>query len=220
MSVTPGIVAFNAAAFIAQFPAFATVPTFNGSGSLTASSDVLTVNSVTSGALRVGDAVFDASGALPVGTTISSFGTGTGGTGTYNLSQVSSQTVSADQIVVSQALAFNFNLATLQLNNSLGSIVQDAPTRAQLLNLVTAHITALLNGVNGEPPAGTVGRISSATQGSISVQTDFKTDSEAAAYYNQTQWGATYWLSTAVYRTMHYRRPRLYEDASWGAWPE
>lgn len=118
------------------------------------------------------------------------------------------------------ACTFNFNLACLQLNNSYCSVVQDEPTRAQLLNLLTAHITALLNGVNGAPPAGTVGRISGATQGSVSVQTEFKTDSEAASYYTQTQWGATFWQSTAVYRTMRYVRASRCDDASWNAWPQ
>jgi hypothetical protein len=117
-------------------------------------------------------------------------------------------------------LTGNFNLATLQLNNSYCSAVQDEPTRAQLLNLLTAHITALLNGVNGKPPSGAVGRISSATQGSVTVQMEFKTDSEAASYYQQTQWGATFWQSTAVYRTMRYVRGNCYGDASWNAWPQ
>ena len=119
------------------------------------------------------------------------------------------------------ALTGNFNLATIQLNNSYGSIVQDEPTRAQLLNLLTAHITALLNGVNGLPPTGLVGRVSGATQGSVSVQTDFTTESEAAAFYAQTQWGALFWQLTVIYRTAQYVTPcdQRY-GPSWEAWPE
>lgn len=117
-------------------------------------------------------------------------------------------------------LTANFNLATLYLNNSYCSVVQDEPTRAQLLNLATAHITALLNGVNGEPAAGTVGRISSATQGSITVQTEFKTDSEAAAFWNQTTWGSMFWAATAIYRTFRYVSGSRCDDASWNAWPQ
>jgi hypothetical protein len=122
--------------------------------------------------------------------------------------------------VPTTALQNNFNTATLLLNNSYCSAVQDEPTRAQLLNLATAHITALLNGINGQPPSGTVGRISNAAQGSVSVQTEFKTDSEAASFWTQTQWGALFWASTAVYRAARYVRPRSYADESWGAWPE
>lgn len=99
------------------------------------------------------------------------------------------------------ALSFNFSLACLQLGNSYGSQVRDEPTRAALLNLLTAHITALLNGVDGAPPSPTlVGRITSANQGSVSVSTEFQSQDEAAAFYNQTQWGATYWRVTAAFR--------------------
>lgn len=122
--------------------------------------------------------------------------------------------------VPAAALTNNFNLATLLLNNSYCSVVRDEPTRASLLNLATAHVTALLNGVNGNPPTGVVGRISGATQGSVSLQTEFKTESEAAAYWNQTPWGAQFWASTAVFRIARYVTARCYEDASWNAWPE
>lgn len=118
------------------------------------------------------------------------------------------------------ALIGNFNLATLYLNNSYCSVVRDEPTRASLLNLATAHLTALLNGVNGQPPSGVVGRISGATQGSVSLQVELKTDSEAAAFWSQTQWGAALWAATAVYRTMRYVRGNYCEDASWNAWPQ
>ena len=147
MSVTPGIVVFDPAAFIVQFPSFATVP--------------------------------------------------------------------------APALQTNFGIATLMLNNSYGSVVQDEPTRASLLNLLTAHITALLNGVNGEAPSGIVGRINSATQGTISVQTEFKTDSEAASFFTQTQWGAAFWQSTTVFRRFRYVGAARFSHASWdGGWPE
>lgn len=131
----------------------------------------------------------------------------------------------AFEAVSDSALTSNFNLATLQLNNSYCSVVQDEPTRAQLLNLLTAHITALLNGTTNAqgqliPASGLVGRISSGTQGSVTVQTEFKTDSEAAAYYTQTQWGATYWQSTAIFRTFRYVSGSRCDEASWNAWPQ
>ncbi len=117
------------------------------------------------------------------------------------------------------ALTFNFNLATIQLNNSYNSVVQDEPTRAQLLNLVTAHITAILNGVNGQAPTGTVGRVANATQGSVSVQLEFRTDSEAASFYAQTTWGSLFWQLTVVYRTFRYASPAC-RNPSWDAWPQ
>ncbi len=62
------------------------------------SGTVLTVTKVTSGALAPGATLTGSPTALTSGTTISSFGTGTGGTGTYNLSKsktVSSETLTA-----------------------------------------------------------------------------------------------------------------------------
>jgi hypothetical protein len=126
--------------------------------------------------------------------------------------------------VPAAALTMNFNQACLQLNNSCCSVVRDAPTRAILLHLLTAHITALINGVNGQPPQGVVGRISSATEGSVSVQAEYpSSDNEAQAYYAQTPWGAQFWRSTAVYRTARYVTAAgpgsAFADA-WEAWPE
>ena len=148
MSVTPGIVVFDPAAFIAAFPSFATVP--------------------------------------------------------------------------GAQLTANFNFACLQLNNTLTSSVRDEPTRAQLLNLLVAHITALLNGVNGQPPAGTVGRIANATQGSVSAQMQFDTKTFSEAYYAQTPWGVQYWQSTVAYRTARYIKPwcGIASMSPWDSWPQ
>ena len=122
-------------------------------------------------------------------------------------------------LVPGAALSANFTFATLLLNNSCCSVVCDAPTRAQLLNLIVAHITALLNGVNGQAPGGAVGRIASATEGSVSATTEMMTQTESAAFWNQTQWGAMYWRMTAQYRTARYFPPRSdcygYQSSGW-----
>lgn len=101
-------------------------------------------------------------------------------------------------------LTMAFTLATLQLNNSCGSRVCDAVMRETLLNLLTAHIAALLYGENGNPPAGIVGMVNKAQQGSVSVGTDAGTIVYGQAYYLQTQWGYIYWQSTAPFRQMVY----------------
>jgi hypothetical protein len=102
------------------------------------------------------------------------------------------------------ALNLSFQLATLQLNNSCGSLVCDANLRESLLNLLTAHITALKDGENGNAPAGIVGRVDKAQEGSVSVSADMGTVVYGQAYYLQTQWGAMYWQATARFRTMRY----------------
>jgi DNA-binding transcriptional regulator YdaS (Cro superfamily) len=119
------------------------------------------------------------------------------------------------------ALEANFQFATQMLDNSCCSPVCDANTRANLLNLITAHITALLNGVNGQPPQGVVGRINAATEGSVSVQTEMLMQKASAAYWNQTQWGALYWRMSAQFRLSHYFPAHRHSDAMpWDAWPQ
>lgn len=122
--------------------------------------------------------------------------------------------------VAEAVLQQNFNQAELMLNNSCCSVVRDAPTRQILLNLATAHITALLNGVNGQPPTGIVGRISSATQGSVTVQAEMLQQSESAAYWQQTPWGVQFWMSTLRFRTARYVPPQNQRYFGGEGWPE
>lgn len=110
----------------------------------------------------------------------------------------------------------NFALATLLLDNSCCSVVQDANVRSQLLNLATAHLSALLNGANGEPPSGAVGRLAQATEGSVSAQLEWASSvSNSEAFFIQTQWGAMFWQMTLRFRTARYVAPRRYG----GSWP-
>lgn len=107
--------------------------------------------------------------------------------------------------VADASLAMAFDFATLQLNNGCGSRVCDAVLRQKLLNLLTAHIAAMVFGENGNPAPGIVGRIDKATEGSVSVSAAMDTSGVYGKdYYAQTQWGIMYWMSTARYRTMLY----------------
>lgn len=106
--------------------------------------------------------------------------------------------------VADAALLVNFDAATLMLNNTCKSRVCDAVLREKLLNWLTAHITALRNGVNGQPPSGLVGRISDATEGSVSVGTEFAVATFDQAWYSQTQYGVLYWNGTAGFRMFIY----------------
>jgi len=116
------------------------------------------------------------------------------------------------------ALQGNFNLATLLLNNTCGSLVCDAPTRQQLLNLLVAHLTTLLNGTNTAAATGLVGRISGATEGSVSVDTDFglATTSAYVASLSQTQFGVQFLAMTVQYRTARYVPPVPMNYSPWG----
>jgi len=125
------------------------------------------------------------------------------------------------------ALQTNFTRATLILSNCCGSLVCDAPTRQVLLGMLVAHITALNQGAWGQPPQGVVGRVSDATEGSVSVSLDYAaTTSQTIAWLNQTKYGAEFVASTTQYRTARYIAPcDAYGGyglgySGWNAWPQ
>lgn len=100
------------------------------------------------------------------------------------------------------ALPACFGEATLYLNNTTASRVVNIEQRTPLLYMITAHIAALYYGVNGQPANQTVGRVSSAHEGSVSVSLDMGGVTFNAAWFMQTKYGASYWQATARYRTM------------------
>ena len=74
-----------------------------------------------------------------------------------------------------------------------------------VLNMLVAHIAKLNAPLNGEGPSDLVGRIDSATEGAVSVSADMGGNQPmAAAWFNQTRYGAEFWNATAAYRTMRY----------------
>lgn len=98
-----------------------------------------------------------------------------------------------------------FYEATLYLNNSESSLVTDVTQRSVLLNMAVAHLAALYSGVSGQAPSQLVGRITQASEGSVSVSSDIGPVSNSSAWWMQTKYGASYWAATAPYRTMRYR---------------
>lgn len=86
---------------------------------------------------------------------------------------------------------------------------------AYLLNLLTAHIGWLdaprdASGnpaATGTPASPIVGRINTASEGSVSVGADMgdaNAGSPNQAWFEQTPWGARYWASTSQFRTGGY----------------
>lgn len=94
-------------------------------------------------------------------------------------------------------------IAELYCRNDGGGPVSTAQTQTTLLNLMVAHVCQLMYCANGQAPAGIVGRISDATEGSVSVSADFPTTPNNA-WFLQTPFGAAFWAATAAYRTMRY----------------
>jgi hypothetical protein len=76
--------------------------------------------------------------------------------------------------------------------------------RAMLLNMLTAHIATLNAPIGGQASSPLVGRISNATEGSVSVQTQLDLPPGTAQWFAQTKFGLAFWTATAQYRTMHY----------------
>ncbi len=113
---------------------------------------------------------------------------------------------------VSQPLAqAYFDEAQLYCDNTRYSPVLNATVRAVLLNMRVAHIAQLTlptggsgGGGSAGAPSPLVGRISNATEGSVSVQTQMDLPQGSAQWFNQTPYGAAFWAATAAYRTMRY----------------
>lgn len=105
-------------------------------------------------------------------------------------------------------LLFTMVGATI-LDNSDASIIVDPAVRAPLLDLLVAHMVTLYGsgvpGVPGGSPTGVVGRVSSATEGSVSTSLEYRAAASATeAWYNQTQYGAMYWAMTVQWRSFRY----------------
>lgn len=107
----------------------------------------------------------------------------------------------------------SFGDASLLLSNSCGSYIQDAVVRMSLLYTLTAHCLLIDRGTNDGNgnitlPQGIVGRIANATEGSVSVASEYNNDvTQSEAYFIQTKYGAKFWQQTAWVRTMHYVGP-------------
>ncbi len=91
-----------------------------------------------------------------------------------------------------------FNRATLQLDNTPSSVVQDASIggqRESLLYLLVSHLVVL-----GQRDPNQVGRVSDAAQGSVHVAFENAPATGTAAYYQQTRYGAEFWAATTGIR--------------------
>lgn len=121
-------------------------------------------------------------------------------------------------------------------NNSANPVVWnangDTTQLAYFLNLLTCHIVWLnapqINGLpntsGGTSPSPIVGRISQATEGSVTVAAELPTMPMGSAYFTQTKWGLEYWQASAAYRQGPYypaygRRANSWPLVSRGRWP-
>jgi hypothetical protein len=125
-----------------------------------------------------------------------------------------------------------FNMATLYCPNVPQNPFNCTGVLAQLLYLLTAHVAWLLSpkDASGNPSvggssnsAGLVGRISNASEGSVTVATEFDAlaGGPSEQFFAQTQYGVMFWQATASIRTARYvARPTIvpgvvYPSAPW-----
>lgn len=96
-----------------------------------------------------------------------------------------------------------FAMAESFLDNTKCSVVKDLGRRKRMLYLLVAHIATITGMAETGNPV--VGRISSASEGSVSVSLDYGTMGNNERWYLQTPWGAMYWQLTKKYRSAVYR---------------
>jgi len=105
-----------------------------------------------------------------------------------------------------------FNEATIYWRNDGTSPCSTTAIQSMLLNMLVAHIAAIYSQSAGDQTPGAakdasvpVGRIASATEGSVTVAFDSGAPpSEQSAFFMQTKYGFSFWRATAQYRTMRY----------------
>ena len=105
-----------------------------------------------------------------------------------------------------------FNLAQYTfLDNSDNSPVMDINFRTQLFFMAVGHLLLLFGLAPTVRPDGTIdntppGRITNATEGTITTgfQLEVTNMNGSAPWWNQTKYGAMYWMSTARFRSFKY----------------
>lgn len=114
-------------------------------------------------------------------------------------------------LAVSDAfLSACFDEAGLYLSNRDNSPVQDVTRRAMLLNMLTAHIAFLGGALSADGQAKPVGRLSQASEGSVSASFEGMPPG-SAQWFQQTQYGASFWQATSALRGFRYRScPTVY----------
>lgn len=96
-----------------------------------------------------------------------------------------------------------FSIAEGFLDNTECSIVKDVEARKTMLYLLVAHLASLNQQAEGGNAV--VGRVASATEGSVSISLDYGTMGNNERFYLQTPYGNLYWQMTKRFRSFLYR---------------
>ncbi len=101
-----------------------------------------------------------------------------------------------------------FTIAGLYLSNQPNSPVCNLQIRGTILGMIASHLLALNIRARaaGDATAGIVGRVGSASQGSVSTTLELDTPG-SAAWWAQTSYGLNAWQALAPYRMGIYWPP-------------
>lgn len=100
-------------------------------------------------------------------------------------------------------LDFFFQQACLVVSNKDNSIVQDLDARQTVLYLLTAHIGKLMGALANDGQPIPVGRVSTATEGSVTGEFDYPAFN-SYEWFIQTQYGTAAWQYVRVFRQFYY----------------
>jgi hypothetical protein len=116
--------------------------------------------------------------------------------------------------------AVYFSEAQLHHRNDGIGPVEDANAQGIYLGLMMAHLAQLFRVANGQAVSELVGRITSATQGSVTLSSDADLPAGVPQWYAQTKYGYDYWVLMAPYRTFRYiPGPRRFFGPVYGGRP-
>ena len=96
-----------------------------------------------------------------------------------------------------------FMEAGLYLSNADNSPVQNLTRRATLFNMLTAHVAYLGGLLSADGMPRPVGRVSNASEGSVSAGFEYLTPG-THAWFTQSQYGAAFWQATTSLRGFRY----------------
>ncbi len=106
-------------------------------------------------------------------------------------------------MVSSETLQVCFDEATGYLDNTDASRISSLARRQMLLNMLTAHIASLGGALSADGQPRPVGRVSTATKGSVTVGLEYVAPG-TSAWFNQTPYGASFWQATINLRGFRY----------------
>lgn len=167
--------------------------------------------------MSAGKQVFDAPGHVATTPASEAYAGGDAGVVTFDYARWAAHFPELAALTPEDRAAAYFDMAEkLYLNNSAASIVRDLKSRAWLFDLLVAHIAWLSRPeAQGGAGPGSVGPVTEARQGSISVKYDVQGQSPSATWFMQSQFGATYWQAISAWRSMRFIPARASRAKIW-----